>query len=386
MRFMIWYKISIFFELMGFGIACLIPLFWRQHLGFSEYTIGIMTSVGVGISLVAPLVFGKLGSSLPPQKPILWSFIAFSLLSCFFLVWTSFIGQTFLYGATQFMKWGFFTLVPVGFLRSVRSNVGRHYGNYRQLGSLGFLIGLVGMGYLTDNYGIDIIFLFIAALMLIGGYPFATRIKIKPNTERGPSYMELLKRSDLKSFFIATVGISTAFSLSFIYLPLRMNEMGASNSLISWVLGLCGIVALVSFPYIGRVCDRFPVMRLLVWVPIFNSLRVLALHFPTSSPYWFIPIQLLHIPAWVLFDVLMIKFIKERTHEDEFAKAQALLHVCVSLGMALGSALTAWLINLYGMQLSFLYFSPLPLVALPFLMKAGSARRESSVLSVASSS
>jgi len=104
-------------------------------------------------------------------------------------------------------------------------------------------------------------------------------------------------------------------------------------------------------------------------IPIFTSIRLVLMYLPDQNYHWFNLIQLLHIPTWVLVDILQIKFIRQFSDRELWPKSHALLNISLSLGNACGSAIGAFIANEYGLRTVFLYTAPIPLLAYFFLVR-----------------
>ena len=183
------------------------------------------------------------------------------------------------------------------------------------------------------------------------------------------SYGDILREPVLLHFFIGTAISSVWYSMVFVFLPLRLNAMGASNSYIGWIVSLCGLLALLTMSQVGRLTDRYDTAKLYLVVPVFGALRLFCMYLPERHCGWFILIQALHIPTWVLADILQIKFIREYGPKELLPESQALLHVSMSLGNAGGSALGAAIAGEFGLRQVFLYAAPIPLISYFFLAR-----------------
>lgn len=324
----------------------------------------MMTALATGVSLIAPIAFGFMGSRIAPHIPIAASFLIFASCSLLFLSSTALWVQCILLVLFRFTFWGFSTLVPVGVMRLLKANVGREYGHYRRIGSFGFLGGTLLTGYVTDLYGIEVLFFMVTAAALIAGYPFARVIRIECKRAYQGSFLQLYRQ---KHFLLFLIGISfswTMMPMAFVYMPLRMRELHASNLLISFAASLCGLIALLTLPSMGRFVDYFTPKKVLWMIPAGSALRVLLMYLPALNPEWFLLIQLLHIPSWVLFDVVVIKVLKGYFPAEATPQAQALVHIHSLLGSSLGAAFAAQVISLVDFRTSFIYSAVLPLIGI----------------------
>lgn len=364
-----WYQISGFFQFMTFSISTLIPLYWRQQLGYDEYSIGVLNAIAVLIAVFAPIYFSHISNRYRPGRIVYVCFLVNAGLALAFLIDPSFLAQTIIYALFQTFRWGYFILVPVGVMYLLHDSPGKRYGRYRRVGSLGFLLGVIGAGYLSRAYDSSAIFYPLFLANLAAAYPFMAKIDMPVAHPTEKSYRDILRQPVLVYFFVGTAISSVWYSLVFVFLPLRLDAMGASNSDIGWIVSLCGVLALFTMSKVGRFTDRFSTAKLYLIVPVFAALRLFCMYLPERHWAWFILIQMLHIPTWVLADILQIKFIRENCPPELLTKAQALLHISMSVGTASGSALSAVIAGEFGLRQVFLYLAPIPLISYFFLAR-----------------
>lgn len=345
--------------------SSLLPLFWSEHWNYSASQIAWLNSISVGIALGAPLLFGAL-THLPAHLNILALFGITSLSSA--LLWSNgapFV-QIFLFALLQIARAGLITLVPAGVLHFLGPNSGEQYGAYRRMGSLGFLTGVIGSGYLADFLGSSILPACILVASLLAALPFLYQIRIPSSSSHRGSFATVLKHPILQPLLIGYLLISAWSAAVFTLMPLRLKEMGASPSLIGWTISLCGITALATLVPIGKWLDRQAISRFYLIVPLCAALRIALMALPTTLPHWFLAIQLLHIPTWVLGEAIQIKIIRTYCPSELYSRAMALMSIALSLGVALCSAIAAYFSQSIGLQGSFWVISVIPLLALPW--------------------
>ncbi len=364
---MAWFKYSAFFQMMGISASSLIPLFWKEILHYEADKIGFLNAIATAIALSGPLFFGWAGTRQQIDKTIKVCFILSAVLSPFFLSSQSFWLQAVLFTGISFLRCGFTTLVPVGVLNLLSSRAGQEYGKYRRVGSMGFLVGVIGAGYLAKATNPSWVLAILGGSALFAVYPYLNRIEIPQAPQRSGNYRDLLKIPGMLWFYLGTLLISTWSSAAFIFMPLRLSDLGASASTIGWVVSECGIVALFTLSYLGKMTDRYSPAKLYLWVPLFAFLRIFLYGLPTENASWFFLIQLLHIPTWVISEVIQVKTLRSRIPNVHFSRGMALLQVSQSLGLALGSGYIGLCSGHFGLQQAFRWGALLPLFALPFL-------------------
>jgi predicted MFS family arabinose efflux permease len=361
------YKFSIFFQMMGISSATLLPIFWSDTLQFDAGKIGWLNTLSTLISLIAPLLFGWISTHWAHHKVIFSCFILTTFSTLALLVLPSFFSQSLGLGLMQFMRIGYLVIVPAGVLTLLGVRAAKEYGYYRRIGSIGFLIGVIGTGWLSDIFGAQVIPLISGVATVIAAIPFLFQIRSNISKEIKVGYAMLWEIKLTRYLIPAFALISSWSAAAFIFLPVRMREMEASGNLIGWTVSMCGILALITLVKAGQLADHFNPKKLYLLIPIAGALRMYAMSLPEVHAEWFLAIQFLHIPAWVLGEVIQMKLLKEYCPKELFPRAQAAMMVAQSIGIALCSGLIAVMSNRYELKESLAIAAVLPLLALPFV-------------------
>jgi predicted MFS family arabinose efflux permease len=294
------------------------------------------------------------------------------------LVSGNIVVQTVLVGLSQFLKVGFLTLVPVGVLHLLGPRAGLDYGRYRRTGSAGFFVaGAAGLLIQATSTSASV-WIF-AAACLLAALPFLGKVEIPLVRAPEEGWGNLLRDRRTFYFLLGSMLLSTWNAGVWIYLPLRMREMSASPNLISWTMAECGLIAIVSLTWTGRLVDRLknPALLLLV-VPIAAAVRLSLMALPVENPAWFLLIQWMHVPVWVLGEVASIQFVRHYTKVSLFPRVQAVLQVGTYLGMGGASVLMGLVVRDMGIRDTILLSALLPLTALPVLWLSFRAKQSES--------
>jgi PPP family 3-phenylpropionic acid transporter len=364
------YKFSAFFQMAALSISTLFPLYWRECLGYGEDHIGYLNGIAGFIAISSPLFFGQLGGKRRLEKVIILCFLLSAAFSLGMLSYEHFFFQLLCLALLSFTRTGFTTLVPVGVLSLLSTNAGQGFGDYRRYGSIGFLVGVVGVAYLTEMASAIYVLWASAICLLIASLPYFRRIKIVLETGHlKPNYHQCFAEPSFKWLLGAAAIISTWWASSFIYLPLLMKNAGASSSMVGWGISICGIVAMLFLPQVGKWVDGRSSRRVMLMVPVFATLRVGLYSLPREEALWFIVIQFLHLPTWVVTEVTIMKMVKQLLPESLYSRGQALLQVSQTLGMAFGSMLIATLLGFGDLREVQQWFCLVPLLAYPFILR-----------------
>jgi predicted MFS family arabinose efflux permease len=153
---------------------------------------------------------------------------------------------------------------------------------------------------------------------------------------------------------------------AFVFLPLRMNELGASNTLTGVAIAATGFFSILFYSKIGKFCDRFDLSGLYCVMLVSVALRTVLISLPSVDPRWFLVIQIMEVPTWLLRDVLRIKYLDSFVSEERRPKTQALIALVSYSGSAVCAAAASGLLQVVSLQQMFVYHAFIPLLGLPF--------------------
>jgi len=360
------FQFSGFFQMMAISMMNLFPLYWSS-LGYSDGAIGILNGLGNITAVLGPLFFAWFASRQAPSRLIAWCFLL-SGFSIPLMLWAKpIVLQTAVFGLTQFLKVGYLTLVPVGVLHLLGPRAGLDYGRYRRFGSAGFLVaGLAGMAMQRTSPAL-VVWL-VGGACLLAALPFLGKIEIPRLHVPTEGWIDLFRPRKVRYFLLGSFVLSAWNAGVWVFLPLRMREMGANPNLIAWTMAECGLIAVVSLGLVGRWADHLQKPSLLfLLVPLFAALRLLLMAWPTQHAEWFLAIQWTHVIVWVLGEVVQIQFVRTIVKPSLFPRAQAALQIGTYAGMGIASALMGLLVPHLGLRATIAASALLPLLAWPWL-------------------
>ena len=164
------------------------------------------------------------------------------------------------------------------------ARLGFAFGVVNGAGPLGAFIGPLAGGPLVDRYGFNIV-LAVDAVLLAGvvlGLTFGYRDAFVPSRERPPIMRAALEGLQiiwssprLRALFPALLVVFSGWMLTFIYLPLVVQQLHGDEGLATAVgiaLGASGLVTLLASPAIGAVADRVGHWRVLYIAAIVDGI------------------------------------------------------------------------------------------------------------------
>jgi PPP family 3-phenylpropionic acid transporter len=356
-------KFSIFFQLAAVSSAVFLPVYWKQYLQLDDPAVGHIAAWSTALAVLSPLMMAIASERFAIERCIRFCFMGFSLAAALLLLLHDLWAQTLLMGVLEFSKWGFFTLVPVVVLRSIKGDIGSTYGRYRRFGSIGFLLASLVVGLLSRSFTAALIPLVVAGCGAIASVPFWKIEESSPLTHGGVRYIQLFRNSKTLPLCLVVFAITSFYPLHMTYLPLRIQQLGGTSTDISVFVCIWGFSATIGLPIMGRFCDQLRPHWPFYIVSIAAALRVGLYAVPTESISSFYAIELLHFVTWVLFDTALARYLRLEFSAHELAKIQALTAISTAVGIATGSASAALVMSHYSLRTAFIVCSLFPLLA-----------------------
>jgi len=164
------------------------------------------------------------------------------------------------------------------------ARLGFAFGVVNGAGPLGAFIGPLVGGPLVDRYGFNVVLGVDAVLLaaVVAGLTFGYRDAFVPSRERPPIMraafegLQIIWSSPrLRALFPALLVVFSGWMLTFIYLPLVVQQLHGDEGLATAVgiaLGASGLVTLLASPAIGAVADRVGHWRVLYIAAIVDGI------------------------------------------------------------------------------------------------------------------
>jgi MFS transporter, PPP family, 3-phenylpropionic acid transporter len=238
----------------------------------------------------------------------------------------------------------------------------RRFGGIRVWGSLGLLTAAWGTGwFLKADPSRAFIFAAVATAVALVPFVMGTHEVIKRSAPRFHFRHVLLNRR-LVVFFLCTILHGFWEPAVFLFLSYTLNQQHASSGLIGIILGLNGLVAMVSFPLAGRLADRWGRRPTLFLMYGLSALRML-LYSLITNPLWYLPVQLLHFGSFGISEGVGSVYTSERADQRDRATALACFHIFHSVGALIGSLVGGQLSTRYGFPAMYQIFAVVMVVA-----------------------
>lgn len=333
--------ISLFvFHLIYFlkiGAETFVPKFYGE-IGMTDGQIGYLTSVPTLVALAFSPMLGSLADRMPKKRYLLSIMMIIMAAACFV--------------AGQFAQfWGILISVSIYNIFSTSAQplattisleysqqVGKPYGPIRLLGTVGYQIGALMVGFILSDSLRNLYPLMAVILLISLGITFTM-----PNVE---GHQRSRNKVPMRALFadkhvrwlfimIFAASITTQFYMSFF--TKHLGDLGMSNTVVSWIT-LFSVIAELPFLFFSDRIARLT--NIWNWVLIgiaANGIRWLGLAFSTSA----LPIILFQIPGVTVlacFEFFPALYLTRRVAPEQSATAQNTLSLTIfGAGKIVGS-------------------------------------------------
>ncbi len=353
--------VTIFIDLMGFGLIIPILPIYANELGASGTVIGLVAaSFSFMQFLIAPF-WGNLSDRVG-RKPVLLvsifitglGYVIFAYASTLFLLFAARIvagiGSANISTAQAYIS----DITPPDKRAKAFGIIGAAFG-------LGFIFGPPVGGFLKSNYGIDYVGFVAAglsALNLIMAYFLLGESLKNPKPKSGQLFENPLadfqfglKKPVVNELLVINFIFITAFSLMTVSVTLLWEEhYGLNEEQVGYTFAFLGVVtAIVQGGLVGWASRTFGDRKLLIagYVLMFIGLTSL----PFVPVQYFVPLELLAIVLIALgngaLTPTIASLLSKNSSEQEQGRVLGLGQSVASLGRVVGPFLGGWLYGLH---------------------------------------
>lgn len=269
---------------------------YLQSVGSSAAQIAVLMSLMSMMRMVAPTLWGWLADRLGVRTPIvrlsgLLSLVGFSG----FLVTDDYAGMFVSMAVLSFFWSAALPLVETLTFAHLEGQASR-YGNIRAWGSVGFILAVLGLGYLLDDLPVRML-LWIIVGVLAGILSCALVIPeaLRPRSVSPPvALMQILRRGEVRSLLLACFFMSAAHGALYVFYSLHLVDHGYSKAVVGWMWTLGVLAEIAVFMYMPQLLKAFSLRTLLVWSFVAAVVRFAAIGWGGDALILLVLAQLLH--------------------------------------------------------------------------------------------
>ncbi|AUN94728.1 MFS transporter [Pseudazoarcus pumilus] len=292
-----WRLSTYYFFYFGF-VGAFSPYFtlYLQSLDYGPTDIAVLMSVMQVMRVLAPSLWGWLAERTGLRVPIVRASAIASLAGfCPFFFTTDFAGM-FLAMVLMAFFWSAALPLVESLTFAHLGALGHRYGRIRLWGSLGFIVAVVGLGYLLDFVAIDRV-LVIIALVLVGIVACAIFLPeaAAPTAGRARARLgETLRRPEVVALLGACFFMAAAHGAWYVFYSIHLADHGYGKAVIGWMWALGVIAEIGVFLIMPALATRFGMRAILLFSFAAAVLRFLLIGWGADSFALLVVGQLLH--------------------------------------------------------------------------------------------
>ncbi len=351
--------LTVFIDLLGFGLVIPILPTYAVQLGASAFQVGLIAAVYALMNFIFSPFWGTLSDRYGRRPVIAWTVLitaggflmlahAVTIPLLFLARMLSGIGSANIAASQAYIT----DVTPVDRRAKALGLIGAAFG-------LGFIFGPPVGGYIKEHFGmmwVGYTAMFLSIIDLVLVYFFlpeslktrnsAARIQLKPVTQT----IRALRRVDLRDLFLTSFFYISAFSMMQITVALLWEEhYGLTEAQIGYMFAFIGFSsAIVQGTLIGTLTRVFGEGRLLIHGAILVCVGLLAIPFVPQE--YFIPLALIPMALLALGNGCLmpsiISILSREAAENEQGQVlgmnQSFMSLARVLGPTMGGALYGW--------------------------------------------
>ena len=318
---------------------------YLQSLSFSALQIGILMSLLLVTRIFAPTAWGWLADHTGRRVMV----VQFAALGGFVCFIGFFFGQSFTWIFLAMLLMSFCWSAALPLIEAVTlSHLGDktdRYGQIRSWGSVGFILAVVGMGYLLDV--VEIIWLLWVVLALkLGILVFSRSI---PETEviggsvDQDSMRQVCQRPEVLAFLLSSLLMVFAHGVYYTFYSIYLVEQGYDKGFVGWLWAIGVICEIGVFFLMPWLMQRFSLKLILVFSFACAILRFLLIGWGVEWVALILFAQVLHAVTYGAHHVAAMMVVHHFFKGKHQAKGQTVYtSVAYGMGGTLGAVLSGY--------------------------------------------
>ncbi|NOR81519.1 MAG: MFS transporter [Methyloprofundus sp.] len=343
--------------------------FWSLYLennGFNAAEIGELTALLVGTKIIAPNLWGWVADHTGKSLRLIRIASFFAML-----LFAGFLYQ-------KSFQW--FALVTVGFsffwnaalpqfeaatLHHLKDQPHR-YSYIRLWGSIGFIVTVLGVGYLLDLYPIDLLpWLIVGLLGCIWLISLLTpEVTTAKASQAAVGIWQIVKQPEVVAFLCVYMLLQAAHGPYYVFFSIYLKQYGYSATMIGMLWSLGAGAEIIVFILMRKLLKYVSLRRILLLSGLLSVLRWLLIAWYAGDMLLLLCAQVLHAATFGTAHVAAIHLVQNYFGSYHQGKGQALYSsLSFGLGGMLGGLYSGYAWDVYGGQLVFSFAAVLSVLA-----------------------
>ena len=329
---------------------------YLKSLNFSAPEIGVLMSLLLVTRIFAPTLWGWLADTSGKRLSIVRVAAVLSFASYLGV----FFGESFWWLFAVMALLSFFwsaslPLVEATTLSHLGDSTAR-YGRVRLWGSIGFIIAVIGIGYILDAAEVRVLLWVVLGLMA-GIVIFSRHIpeaeSVAHHTDRYPA-RQILKQPEVAALFAGCFLMAAAHGPYYTFYSLYLVAHDYSKGAIGWLWALGVVCEIAVFIGMPRIMQRFSLPQILSASFLLAVIRFLLIGWLVDSIAAILFAQMLHAATFGSYHAAAVAAIHHFFRGRHQAKGQALYtSLTFGAGGTFGALMSGYSWDILGASLTF---------------------------------
>ncbi len=269
---------------------------YLQSVGRTAAQIAVLMSLMSVMRMLAPTLWGWLADRLGVRTPIVWLSAVLSMVGfAGFLVSDAYAGLFVSMALLAFFWSAALPLVEALTFAHLEGQASR-YGNIRVWGSVGFIVAVLGLGYLLDDLPVRTVLW--VSLAMLGGILFCAlaipEARRAPAPETPVALGQILRRPEVRAVLAACFFMSAAHGALYVFYSLHLVAHGYSKSVVGWMWTLGVVAEIVVFMAMPQLLRAFSLRAIMAFSFVAAVLRFVLIGWGADWLVVLLFAQLLH--------------------------------------------------------------------------------------------
>ena len=337
-------KFQAFYFLLIGAVGCFTPyinVYLEKSIGLEGSQIGLITAISLILGVCVIPIWGVIGDKTRKYNLLLMTSLALSIVVLYFYSkQTVYLGCIVFALLLKFVRLGSTPMADTITMNYTAKN-GGNYGSIRGMGSLGYMLGSMAVGFLADIFGLDgplftsYMLLLGIALLICFTFPKSNEEDDEKEKPQKGSFKELLVNKNFIFILVLVmitqivVDSSGAYAGNHLVVTLKGN-----NSLISWLTLVQVLPEFLFLMVASQIIRKMGYKKFFLISTIPMAIRMFTYAF-IPNPYVFVFISIVHCLGVACSTVASLAYIQDTVSPAVFGTAITLLNAAMSIGKAI---------------------------------------------------
>ena len=370
-------KFQVFYFLLIGAVGCFTPyinVYLEQSIGLNGSQIGLITAISLILGVCVIPLWGIIGDKTRKYNLMLMISLAASIVVLYFYSkQTVYIGFIVFALMLEVARLGSTPMADT-ITMNYTAKIGGNYGSIRGMGSLGYMLGSMAVGFLADMYGLDgplftsYILLLGIALFICFTFPKADPKEEEKEKPQKGNFKELLTNKNFIFILVLIMITQIVVDSSGAYAGNHLiSTLKGDNSLISWLTFVQVLPEFLFLMVASQIIKRLGYKKFFTIATALMAIRLFVYAFIPNS-YVFVLISIVHCLGVACSTVASLAYIREVVNPAVFGTAITLLNAAMSIAKAIYGYIFGSIYQYFGSYKIFLISAIIVVIALVIIV------------------